>query len=221
MRPVFVLTFVLVTVLTVGWVLAAGAPVAEPGQQEPAEKAFSEFNHHLSGLFLLFMGGLLWLDGAGRLTWGWQRLWPVSLLLLGGYLVVRSDHMVWPGLSAFVASLADAETLQHKLYALVLLALGTIEWARISGRLHRAASLLFFGILVFGGLLMFHHSLLMAHNHHSPKLLPNHLLIGALMLWAAGVKLAWERQWITWRHGDKLWPGTVVVLGLLLVLYTE
>jgi putative copper resistance protein D len=141
---------------------------------------------------------------------------------LGVFLLVWSDSEAWPvGPVGFFDALAEAETLQHKLYAVVLLALGSLEWARVTGRPLRWGSHVFFGILLFAGLLMFHHSLLMAHNHQSPKLLPNHLLIGALTLGAGGVKFAWERRWMKWRHGGQLWPACVLVLGILLVFYTE
>ncbi len=192
------------------------------GSSWEAEKAYSEFNHHLSGAFLLFMGGLLAVDAAGLIRGRWMLLWPIALLLLGAYLVVWSDPEVWPiGPVGFFDALAEAETLQHKLYAVVLLALGSLEWARVKGRPLRWGSHVFSGILLFAGLLMFHHSLLMAHNHQSPKLLPNHLLIGAPTIGAGGVKLAGERQWMKWRHAGLLWPASVLLLGALLVVYTE
>ena len=186
------------------------------------QKAYSEFNHHLSGAFLLFMGGLLAVDAADLIRGRWMLLWPIALLLLGAFLVVWSDSEAWPvGPVGFFDALAEAETLQHKLYAVVLFALGFLEWARVKGRPLRWGSHVFFGILLFAGLLMFHHSLLMAHNHQSPKLLPNHLLIGALTIGAGGVKFAWERQWMKWRYGGQLWPGSVLLLGVLLVFYSE
>ena len=80
---------------------------------------------------------------------------------------------------------------------------------------------MFFGIVGFAGLLVLHHSHLMAHNHHSPALLSDHVLLGALTIGAAGVRLAWERRWMTWRHGGLLWPGSVLLIGALLVFYTE
>ncbi len=184
--------------------------------------AYSEFNHHLSGLFVLFMGGLLALDAAGLLGPRWLRLWPMSLLLLGGYLVVWSDRMAWPiGPLGLLASLSDGEIFQHKLYAVILLAMGSLEWARLRARFLRWGSPAFFALLVFAGLLMFHHSFLMEHNHQSPKLLFNHIVLGVLTLMSAGAKLQWEMGWMTWRHGGLLWPVSVLAVGVLLVFYTE
>jgi putative copper resistance protein D len=185
-------------------------------------RAYSEFNHHLSGLFVLFMGGLPALDAAGFLRPRWLRLWPMSLLLLGGYLVVWSDRMAWPiGPLGLLDSLSDGEILQHKLYAVILLAMGSLERARLRARSLRWGSPAFFALLVFAGLLMFHHSLLMGHNHHSPKLLFNHMVLGVLTLASASVKLLWEMRWMTWRHGGLLWPASVLAVGVLLVVYTE
>lgn len=203
--------------------LRAAAPTAEQLWEGSAEqKAFSEFNHHLSGVFLLVIGGLFLLKEQGVVPRRWLALWPLSLLLLGGYLVIWSDRFAWPiGPAGFFESLADPETIQHKLYAGVLVALGALEWARLRGRLPRLGSALFFGIVAFAGLLMFHHSLLMAHNHHSPKLLFNHLLVGALTIGSGGAKFTWEMGWMKWRHGGLLWPACVLLLGVLLVLYSE
>lgn len=185
-------------------------------------RAYSEFNHHLSGFFVLFMGGLLALDAASLLEPRWLRLWPVSLLLLGGYLVVWSDRMAWPiGPLGLLESLSDGEILQHKQYAVILLAMGSLEWARLRAPPLRWGSPAFFALLVFAGLLMFHHSFLMEHNHHSPKLLFNHIVLGVLTLVSAGAKLLWEMRWMTWRHGGLLWPASVLAVGVLLVVYTE
>jgi putative copper resistance protein D len=201
---------------------AAASPAQQLWEGSAEQKAYSEFNHHLSGVFLLVIAGLFLLKEQGVVPRRWLTLWPLSLLLLGGYLVIWSDRFAWPiGPAGFFESLTDPETVQHKLYAVVLVALGSLEWARLRGRLPRLGSALFFGIVAFAGLLMFHHSLLMAHNHHSPKLLSNHLLVGALTIGAGGAKLTWEMGWMKWRHGGLLWPACVLVLGVLLVFYSE
>lgn len=205
-----------------GWPVAAWPASTVPYEGSMAAKAYSEFNHHLSGAFVLFMGGLLGLHAAGLLRNRLLLLWPLSLLSLGGYLVVWSDHLAWPiGPQGVFESLSDGETFQHKLYAAILLAMGGLEWARFNGRFSRLGPLLFFTLVVFAGLLMFHHSLLMTHNHQSPKLLFSHLTLGVLALVAAGTKLIWETGWMTWRYGGLLWPGSVLAVGVSLLFYTE
>lgn len=225
-----VLALVLAAALVDALVIAgdgqiSGTPVTEHQWEGSAEqKAFSEFNHHLSGIFLLGIGGLFLLKEQGVVPRRWLALWPFGLLFLAGYLVVWSDHDAWPiGPQSFAQTFfsGDLETIQHKLYAVVLFALGALEWARLEGRVPQWGNLVFFGIVAFAGLLMLHHSHLMAHNHHSPALLSDHVLLGALTIGSAGVKLAWERQWTTWRHGGLLWPGSVLLIGTLLVIYTE
>jgi hypothetical protein len=109
----------------------------------------------------------------------------------------------------------------------LLLAVGTFykrlanEWARLRARFLRWGSPAFFALPVFAGLLMFHHSFLMEHNHDSPKLLFNHMVLGVLALVSAGTKLLWEMRWMTWRRGGLLWPATVLAVGVLLVFYTK
>lgn len=229
-RPTACLLFLLGAAFV--WALAAAHAGAASGEF-PAEqlyegsaeqKAYSEFNHRLSGMVLLVIGGLFVLKERGAVTRRWLALWPFGLLFLAGYLVVWSDHDAWPiGSQSFAQTFfsGDLETIQHKLYAVVLFALGALEWARLEGRAPQWDNLLFSGIVAFAGLLMLHHSHLMAHNHHSPALLSDHILLGALTIGSAGVKLAWERRWMTWRHGGLLWPGSVLLIGVLLVFYTE
>lgn len=79
----------------------------------------------------------------------------------------------------------------------------------------------FVALPVFAGLLMFHHSFLMDHNHHSPKLLFNHMVQGVPTPVSASAKLLREMRWMRWRHSGLCWPASVPAVGVLLVVYTE
>jgi len=91
--------------------------VSIPGSGElpprnAADIAWSEYNHHWAGLFVLLIGGLALLNQAGA---RWARHWPL-LLGLAAFLLVRSDPEVWPmGYVPFFAAFRDVEVLQHRI----------------------------------------------------------------------------------------------------------
>src|SRR5260221_3906937 len=91
---------------------AEGAPMAEPhhdmANMTPEEhagghhhhrpsilppdedKAYSELNHHIAGVFVLFAGGLALLAAVGGQRVAWARYcWPRLFFLLGGFLLIR------------------------------------------------------------------------------------------------------------------------------------
>ncbi|HEX3989595.1 MAG TPA: CopD family protein, partial [Acetobacteraceae bacterium] len=76
--------------------------------------AWSEYNHHWSGLLVVAIGLLALLNQAGV---GWAKHWPLLFILLGVFLFFRSDPEVWPlGDIGFFASLRDIEVLQHRVF---------------------------------------------------------------------------------------------------------
>ena len=92
---------------------ARAAPAASvPGSGELPPRnaediAWSEYNHHWAGLFVLAMGGLALLNQAGV---RWARHWPLTLLGLALFLLIRSDPEVWPmGYVGLLESLRDVE----------------------------------------------------------------------------------------------------------------
>jgi putative copper resistance protein D len=58
-----------------------------------ADIAWSEYNHHWAGLFVLAIGVLALLSQAGL---RWARHWPLVFFGLSGFLLIRSDPEVWP-----------------------------------------------------------------------------------------------------------------------------
>lgn len=197
-------------------------------------KAYSEFNHRLAGILVVLIA-LGELHGALRIAaWSWMRLLlPGAMLVGGSYLIVWSDHDAWPiGSQTFIDSFVLGETLMvhHKLYALLLLAVGLIEWLRRSGKLvPRVWSLPLPAFAVVGGGLLFLHN----HGDHpsAHQIALHHLTMG-VTAWLAGTCLLvseYHRGIVdaTTRAG---WPGArwqrawgvfVLVIGVQLLLYTE
>lgn len=216
-------------------VVSHPASLSATGWEGSAEgKAYSEFNHRLAGILVVLIA-LGELHGALRIAaWSWMRLLlPGAMLVGGSYLVVWSDHDAWPiGSQTFIDSFVLGETLtvQHKLYALLLLAVGGIEWLRRSGKLvPRVWSLPLPAFAVVGGGLLFLHS----HGDHpaAHRIALHHLTIG-VTAWLAGICLlvseyhrgiveattpaSWPRA--NWKRA---WGVLVLGIGVQLLMYTE
>ncbi|HEX4599271.1 MAG TPA: CopD family protein, partial [Burkholderiaceae bacterium] len=89
--------------------------------------AWSEFNHHWAGLFVLAIGALALLERTGRAPWA--RHWPLALLVLAVPLSVRSDPELWPmGKIGLLESLRDPEVVQHRLLESLTAVFGVLEW---------------------------------------------------------------------------------------------
>lgn len=122
--------------------------------------ADSEFNHHCAG-YILVAVALLMLAGEGspRLRF-MQAVWPLLFVAAGLFLVVWSDKEIWPrGFLSWTWLLHhDAEARQHKIYGLLLLALGAIEYSRWRQKLSGMWETWTFPVLAAVGavLLLFH-----------------------------------------------------------------
>src|SRR5713101_7258432 len=61
------------------------------------DRVYSELNHHIAGVFVLFVGGLALLAASDDPRRTWARYgWSGLFLLLGGFLFVRHDPESWP-----------------------------------------------------------------------------------------------------------------------------
>jgi hypothetical protein len=87
-------------------------------------------------------------------------VWPFLFVLSGLFLAAWSDAEIWPrgNLSWRWLLHHDAEAAQHKLYAVLLILMGVVEYLRVTARLNRFWRTWAFPLLaVLGvGLLFFH-----------------------------------------------------------------
>src|SRR5262249_54676770 len=103
-----------------------------------ADRAWSEFNHHWAGIFVLAMGLLALVHATGHARWA--RHWPLVFLGLAGFLLVRNDPGAWPlGPLGFWEGMRYPEVLQHRIFVLLVVAFGIFEWLGRAGpvTLHR------------------------------------------------------------------------------------
>ena len=195
-----------------------------------ADKKESEFNHHLAGFFVV-LGGLFML-AQGWLTNRWpptKYIWPLTFLLSGLFVMVWSDTELWPFHDhSWLESLQNnPEVLQHKTFAVLLLALGGIEWGRVTGRLNGAWARLVFPVLAIGGSI-----LLLFHRHEAGMHGPDHMEAMAriqsehMQYAVVGIGLGIAKALADIKTRGQtifatLWPVFMIGLGILLMFYTE
>ena len=195
-----------------------------------ADKKESEFNHHLAGLLIILAGLFILAQGKLPQRWSFIRFaWPSCFLLSGLFLLVFSDTELWPfGPQSWWFGLThNPEDLQHKTFALILLALGIIEIQRARGILKSAWVGWLFPVLASCGSVM-----LLFHEHHSgmhgaahmttmARIKSEHLNF-AVTGFGIGIFRGLSEVPTRWRvAAARLWPILMIALGVLLVLYRE
>ncbi len=204
----------------------APPPASVPGSGElpprnAADIAWSEYNHHWAGLFVLAMGGLALLNQAGV---RWARHWPLTLLGLAVFLAIRSDPEVWPtGYVGVWESLRDVEVLQHRVFVLLIIVFAAFEWSVRTGRLRSAKAALVFPLLTAAG-----GALLLTHSHAIANVKDQLLIeLTHTPLALAGIGAGWAR-WLELRltgRGARIagwvWPVCFLVCGAVLMIYRE
>jgi putative copper resistance protein D len=197
-------------------------PIGDPeAPRTDADRQWSEYNHHMAGLFVLAMGLLAI---AHRLGIGWARHWPLVFLALAAFLLMRSDPGSWPlGPQGFWEGMADAEVLQHRLFLALVVAFGVFEWMVRTGRLRSPRYALVFPILsVVGG------GLLLTHSHALLDLKAEYLVeVTHTPLGMVALAIGWAR-WLEVRlpvtnnrMPARIWAVGLSVVGVLLLLYRE
>ncbi len=187
--------------------------------------AWSEYNHHWSGLFVVAVGLLALLNRAGL---RWARHWPLSFLGLAVFLFFRSDPETWPmGDVGFLESFRDVEVVQHRFFVLLLLVFTFFEWrVRATNWNNRYARLVFPLLCAVGGTMLLTHS-------HAIANVKDQLLIELTHtpLALAGIAAGWGR-WleirlnprenpVAWQIAGWVWPACILFCGLLLLSYRE
>jgi putative copper resistance protein D len=196
------------------------------GASIPTDKngqAWSEYNHHWSGLIVLAAGVLALLSRLPKARWA--RNWPLVFAGLAVFLALRADPEVWPlGPLPFWRTLFMPETLQHRFYALLILAFAVFEWGIQTGRLRSPWAAKVFPILCAAG-----GALLLTHNHSIGNIKEELLVeLSHTPIALLGATAGWSR-WLELRLPDKkesrlasyVWPVCLILVGLVLLNYRE
>lgn len=134
---------------------------ASKKKQDP-NKLASERNHHLAGYALIAIGALVIASQSSERLRASRRVWPFLFIVAGLFLAVWSDGEIWPrgDLNWTWLVQHDAEARQHKVYAILLMVIGVIEYLRMKAMLSR-----FWRIAAFPLLAVFGVVLLPFHDH--------------------------------------------------------
>jgi copper resistance protein D len=208
--------------------------------EDPAEaarrlawKQESEFNHHLAGLLVIVAGIFILAENSLAKRWSVVRyVWPMCFLAAGLFLLVFSDTEIWPfgPQTPWYAITHNLEDLQHKIFSVILLALGYVEFQRARGQLKSPWATWFFPVMGATGaiLLLFH---VHGGDMHAPNAMGTMRHIQKEHFWFAATgfgvaltngaaRLAKSPQ--KWQRLFRIvWPAFLIILGVLLTLYTE
>jgi copper resistance protein D len=198
-----------------------GAGASSP--RNASDIAWSEYNHHWSGLIVLAMGIATLLARSGRAAW--SRHWPLLFAGIAVLLLLRGDPEVWPlGTVGLIESLKDPEVLQHRVFALLAIGFAVFEWRVQTGRAVALRAQRVFPLLIaVGATLLVTHSHALGNVKEEVLAETTHLPIAVL-----GVVAGWSR-WleldapdaVDGRFAAWIWPACFIVIGLLLLNYRE
>ena len=187
--------------------------------------AWSEYNHHWSGLLVVAIGLLALVNQAGV---GWAKHWPLLFILLGVFLFFRSDPEVWPlGDIGFFASLRDIEVLQHRVFVLLIVGFALFEWRVRAGNWNNHTAALVFPLMcAAGGTLLLTHSHAISNVKEQLLIEVTHTplaLAGIVAGWARWLELRLDpvRSPLLRRAAGWTWPVCLVLCGLILLDYRE
>jgi hypothetical protein len=140
------------------------AATAAQSQNIDPNKGPSELNHHIAGWALVGVGLVPLTSLVFPHCRTHRYIWPALLVLAGLFLALWSDGEIWPrgNLSWSWLFHHDAEARQHKIYSVLLAAIGIVEYVRIAGLLPRFWKMWAFPVLAVAGA-----GMLLIHDHVS------------------------------------------------------
>ena len=201
------------------YVPGAGAP--PPYLAE--DVAWSEYNHHWAGMFVLAIGLLALIERIFRARWA--RSWPLLFAGLAVFLLIRSDPEAWPmGSISFWASVREPEVAQHSIFMLLITVFAFFEWGVRTGRTRAPRAALVLPLLcALGGAILLTHSHALGNVKEELLIEYTHAPLALL-----GVAAGWSR-WLevrlpgtdAARRASWIWPVSFALVGVLLILYRE
>ena len=153
----------------------------------------------------------------------WARHWPLAFIGLAIFIFLRADPENWPlGPRPFWASFSQPDVLQHRLFALLIIAFAIFEW-RIQALRSRRGSLIFPAVCALGGalLLLHSHAVSSARDEFFAQLFHTPIaLLGVTAGWARRLELRLP-QGRAAIIASRVWPVCLMLVGLVLLVYRE
>jgi hypothetical protein len=194
--------------------------------KEPGPDPDSLRNHHIAGFGIIFLALLTYLEerNIAKLKY-LEYFWPALLYVIGFAVLIWSDPGTWPDGDTPLST--QPEAIQHKIFALIALAIASVEMFRRTGTLKHIAwrGVLSGAILTAGVFLLFHHG----RHVHVVHLQHRAMGITAALLGFAkftepdldGTVGAERRMSVGQRVRSHLPSFLTFVLGLMFVFYFE
>lgn len=186
------------------------------------ERIQSNFNHNMSGAFVLLIGLLAILHRLRLVQWA--RHWPLVFVPFAVFLQVIVQPTGWPlGHEGFFEQLRSPSVVQHRLATLLPLVIGVMEWRVQVGALAATRWRYTFPLLCFiGG------GVMLTHTHTTLGTKQEFLIEVSHAGIAVFAVLAGIGRWLELRLPPPapritgvLWTGSLVMIGLLLLFYRE
>jgi hypothetical protein len=199
------------------------------GQVTVHDREWSEMNHRIAGLLLIFLTtlGIIQLTNSQPPRWARQGtifVW-VGLFL---FLLIRSDPEYWPiGKINWLEGFKDLESCQHRLGIGLLLPLIAGDFWRVRRGWKVNPALGRWGILAIaaiGGGMLFTHLHVTIDPAHTPmvrRMNAEHLAMATASVGFGLSKFAWDTWKIPRGWGQYLWLLCLGALGVILTLYVE
>lgn len=203
--------------------LDAASDLGNPEAPRSAEEtAWSEFGHHVAGLFIAGMGVLAILERTGRAAWA--RHWPLLFVPLTAFVAYSLDPEGWQtGKVGFWEHLLGVEVLQHRILLALTALLGVAEWRVRSGRDPGSRWRYVFPVVfIVSGVMLLSHAHEVSNAKSAFLMEVTHLPMGLMVLvggWARWLELRLPPA--DGRTAGHLWGPALLALGLLLLGYRE
>jgi hypothetical protein len=197
-----------------------GGAVHQEGHEHarnPAEALYSQFTHRASGAFLIVLAAVIFWESRPGRRFPWNAMSAPLWLGFGVYLFISSDPEAWPyGPKSFIEIFYDPLVLQHKLFAILLVVIGTIEALRAYGAIR--ARFLVPVLATIGGISLFIH--FHDNKFHIDAIYLQHAAMGLTAV-ALGTTLFIARKMHAERVVSWAWPAFLVLMATVLLFYVE
>ena len=195
---------------------------ADRGERSRDAYLWSNYSHNVAGLILLGMSAVALVGGLARPGGG--HSWPLGFVLLAAFVYLRAaaNEGTWPFGSVPLWRI-DAEGIQHRIAALLVLALGVLEW-RARARTARGSLLpyAFPALGAAGAVLLLTHSHAAFESKQSFLVQVTHTAMGAIAaLLVAGRWLELRLAPPAARLAGLAATVAMLAIALVLVFYRE
>ncbi len=148
-------------------------------ERSPDAYRWSNYSHNVAGLILLGMS-VVALAGAIARPGGWRH-WPLGFIALAAFVYLRAsaNEGTWP-FGPVPLWTIDAEGLQHRIAAVLVLALGVLEWRARTRPGGRRLPYVFPALAAAGAVLLLTHSHAAFQTKQSFLVQVTHTTMGAL-----------------------------------------